>query len=119
MRSISRLLAIALLAILSLPVSAQDKEEAKPKQAYVGVSISYGEKKDTIVVRIVLSGSPAEKAGLEGGDRIISIDGAKPTTILAAVTVMRSLKPGKKVKLLIERNGKEKVLDLVPVGVDD
>ena len=114
------LLAFALLAILPVSVSALDKKEApKQKPAYIGVMIASGDKKDTVVVRGVLPDSPAEKAGLEGGDRIISIDDAKPTTVTAAVTVVRSLKPGKKVKLRIERNGKEKVLELVPVAFDE
>ena len=119
MRSLSRSIALTLLVVIPVPGSAEVKEPVKQKPAYVGVMIAAGEKKDTVVVLMVIADGPAEKAGLEGGDRIISIDGAKPTTVKAAVEVIRALKPGKKVKLVVERGGKEKTLDLVPASVED
>ena len=119
MRSLSRSIALTLLVVIPVPGLAEVKEPAKQKPAYVGVMIAAGEKKETVFVLSVIAAGPAEKAGLEGGDRIISIDGAKPTTLQATVTVIRALKPGKKVKLVIERGGKEKVLDLVPASVED
>ena len=100
-------------------LSAQDKEKPKPKPAYLGVQIAKDKDEESIVIRLVLANSPAEKAGLKGGDRLISFDGVKPATIAAMVSVIRSLKPGKKVKVLIERDGKAQTIEVVPVAVDD
>jgi C-terminal processing protease CtpA/Prc len=107
---------VVLIVLMSLGAS-QSKEAPKPKPGYIGIQIAEGEQKGSIVVRTVQTDSPAEKAGLKGGDRLIRIDDATPTDIPSAVMVVRTLKPGKKVKLLILRDGKEKTLEVVPIEV--
>ncbi|HEY2956034.1 MAG TPA: aspartyl protease family protein [Candidatus Eisenbacteria bacterium] len=58
----------------------------------------------------VLPGSPAEKAGLRPGDRVLAIAGrpAGEYTVDAAADVLDHGPPGRKVKLEIERDGKKK-----------
>jgi S1-C subfamily serine protease len=108
----------SLLIVLLVPtlVLADDKE--KPKPSFVGVQIAKGKDESTIVVQIVLNNSPAEKAGLKSGDVLKRINGVKPTDLKTTVAAIRSLMPGKKVKFLIERDGKEKTLEVVPMAMD-
>ncbi len=112
----ARIGCVLLLLLSPAFVSAQEKEKEKPepKPAMIGVQIAIGKDESTVVVRVVLDNSPAEKGGLKSGDVILRINDVKPTSLETAVKVIRSLKPGKKVKFLVERDGKEKTLEIVP-----
>ena len=65
------------------------------------------ESKDGVTVQVVGKGTPAEKAGIEVGDRIIQI-GSTPVTILADLRdALAKTKPGDLVTLTIVREGWE------------
>lgn len=77
---------------------------------YVGVGIRFHIFKDTLIVRSVIPGGPADKAGLKSGDRIISVNGEKITGInLDTDGVMTRLKGNEftKVTLGVLREGEE------------
>jgi carboxyl-terminal processing protease len=59
----------------------------------VGLGIGLRIVGDTIVLRFVMPDSPAHRAGLRRGDRIVSIDGVAAATLIAAGTVSESLGP--------------------------
>jgi S1-C subfamily serine protease len=106
-----------LLLVLIAPSFALAAE--KPKPGFIGVQIGIGDKPEIIVVRLVFNNSPADKAGLKPGDQILRINNAEPANLQTTVKVIRSLEPGKKAKLLIQRDGKEMTLEVVPVAVDE
>ncbi len=58
----------------------------------------------------VLSGSPAEKSGVERGDVIITFDGQPVDGPNALRNIVAATKVGKKVLVVVIRNGKEKTL---------
>jgi carboxyl-terminal processing protease len=75
---------------------------------YSGIGIYIGIKKTQLAVIAPIEGTPAYKAKLRAGDRIVEIDG-KPTKDMAleeAVSLIRGPE-GTKVKLKILREGKE------------
>ncbi|MGA1487754.1 MAG: M20/M25/M40 family metallo-hydrolase [Planctomycetota bacterium] len=53
----------------------------------------------------VLDGSPAAAAGLRGGDRLISIDGATIADLRAYSEVLRARAPGDTITIVVERDG--------------
>ena len=63
----------------------------------------------------ILPGSPAQKAGLKGGDIIIEIDGKKINTPEELVVSVRSKNVGDRVTLVFMRDGAKKsvTLDLI------
>jgi carboxyl-terminal processing protease len=86
-----------------------DPEESKGftqelSGAFEGIGAEIGNKKDQLVIVAPLPGSPAEKAGLKAGDRILSIDGLDTTGMALdeAVSHIRGPK-GTQVKLEILR----------------
>ena len=103
-------LAIVLLLLVPVLGVAEDK----PKRAWLGLMIGPDKDSGAIVVLQVIADGPAQKAGLKANDLLIRIDGAKPATVQAAVKVIMALKPGKKVKLEVLRDGKKKVIEAVP-----
>jgi len=62
-------------------------------------------------VRSVEEGSPAEKAGIKGGDVIVRFDGIRVDNIYDYTFALRSRKPGQDVRITVKRGGQE--LDLV------
>ncbi|MDQ3072445.1 MAG: S41 family peptidase, partial [Bacteroidota bacterium] len=75
---------------------------------YGGIGASIHKREDYILISEPYEGSPAHKAGLRGGDRLIEIDG-KPVKGKETEDISKLLKgtPGTKVNLIIQRQGVE------------
>jgi len=73
----------------------------------VGIAIAVDEKTKLLDINEVIPNGPAEKAGLLGGDTILTIDGksTKGLTTEQDAKLLRGEK-GTQVKLVVERNGK-------------
>ena len=64
----------------------------------------------------ILPGSPAQKAGLKGGDIIIEIDGKKINTPEELVVSVRSKNVGDRVTLVFMRDGAKKSVTLILIA---
>ena len=84
------------------------------KGSFTGVGIEITIKDDMLTVVAPIEGSPAYKAGIKAGDKIIKIDdkSAKDMTLMDAVKNIRGPK-GTKVKLTVFREGENKPLEFV------
>jgi serine protease Do len=117
----------AACALSPAPALAADKEvqvvvdSDDDSSAWLGVSImelddelrddlDIGDDIDGIVVTDVYDGSPAEEAGLEEDDVIISVNGEKGKDLSHFVDLVRSKKPGDEVELRIYRDGEMKTV---------
>jgi carboxyl-terminal processing protease len=94
-----------------------DKEEAERLEttthgAFGGIGISIGMRDRWVTVIAPIEGTPAWKAGILGGDRIIKIDelSTEGLSLDDAMKKMRGER-GTKVKLTIFREGREKPMD--------
>jgi S1-C subfamily serine protease len=65
-----------------------------------------------IIVGSVVSGSPADKAGLHAGDIIIGLAGHKVKDEVGFLRILRQHKPGQKVQIKIDRDGNVKALKI-------
>ena len=72
------------------------------KGAYLGVNTHVDNGR--LVVVNAQAGSPAEKAGIGGGDQIVEVEGTK-ATVKALSDALASRKPGDRLKLRIDRGG--------------
>ena len=74
--------------------------------SYVGLGVQVDVRDGWLIVMAPVPGSPAEKAGIEPGDRVVSIDGQSTNgwNIERASRAIRG-KPGTAVSLLVERSG--------------
>jgi predicted metalloprotease with PDZ domain len=70
---------------------------------------------ESAVVERVLPGGPADKAGLEPGDRLRTLAGKKVATLDDVRKALGSHKPGDKLKVELDRKGKALILT-VEVG---
>ncbi|MGS2723211.1 DegQ family serine endoprotease [Porticoccus sp. GXU_MW_L64] len=106
-------------------VIEQLKDGGSVDRGYLGVGIepvtaelaeAFGLKKaQGAIINSVNEGTPAEKAGLEEEDVIISIDGKKVVTDRDVFHIVSNIAPGKEVDVVVIRNGKKKTID-VTVG---
>lgn len=79
----------------------------------IGLTVYYKKEDKTIIIREVLKGTPAEKAGLKPGDKILQIDDivVKDFEGENASTLLKGL-PKTKVHLKIKHQNKEKILEI-------
>ncbi|HSL69635.1 MAG TPA: PDZ domain-containing protein, partial [Longimicrobiales bacterium] len=116
------ILAFALAAaLLPLAAGAQDRSFTRivvRPRGWIGINFDFmsetrdGKTTETLTVLDVIKDSPAEKAGVKKGDRILSIDGEE-ITANRFERVARVLQPGDTVKLRISSDGRVRDLTLV------
>lgn len=75
-----------------------------------------GDEDPGVVVRQVLAGSPAEKAGLKVGDRLLTLDDRWTDSLVDLFRASEVLKPNVAVDAKIERDGKAMTLKLTPAS---
>jgi putative serine protease PepD len=66
--------------------------------------------------RGILAGSPAQKAGLRGGDIVIALDGQPINGPEELIVAVRSKNVGDVVKLTYKRDGSEKTVTLTLIA---
>jgi membrane-associated protease RseP (regulator of RpoE activity) len=90
------------------PPAPPESPEARDRHGWLGVTLS--EDEDGVRVDGVEEGSPAEKAGLQEGDRILEMEGRRMATSRDVRRAVRDLEPGDAMQIRIERKSKERTL---------
>ncbi len=108
---------------LAKNVISQLKESGEVERAWIGVQIqplddelaeSFGRENDKgALVASVVSGKPADKAGIQAGDIILSFDGQEIEEMRDLPRVVAQSDVGKKSKVVVWRNGAKKTLTIV------
>lgn len=78
----------------------------------------YGQQFSSTVIGGVVTGSPAEQAGLEPGDRILSLNGRDIERFEDVAQVVQ-LGLGERLSVIVERNGRELGLTAVPEVIEN
>ena len=73
------------------------------------------DEKDGVTLLKVYDGTPAAKAGLKAGDRLLTLDGRWTDTVGDATLAASLVKPGKAAALVLTRAGKELKATVTPV----
>jgi len=82
------------------------------KRPYLGVSTGDASTGSGAVVADVIAGGPADRAGLQAGDRIVAIAGRTVTQSTDVSSAITSREPGAKVDVRISRAGDERTLSI-------
>jgi carboxyl-terminal processing protease len=85
--------------------------ESDTKGEFGGIGVEVDFRSESVIVIAPIEGSPAERAGIRSGDRIVAIDGApvRGRPMQELVRRMRG-KPGTRVVVSVSRGSDEKVL---------
>jgi serine protease Do len=113
-------LSFAIPIDVAMRVADQIKQYGRARHARLGVSIqpinrdladSFGmERARGALVANVEQGGPADKAGLQAGDVILSVDGREVADSFDLPKVIGNLPPGKAIRLKVWRQGSEREL---------
>ncbi|HZW34599.1 MAG TPA: M20/M25/M40 family metallo-hydrolase, partial [Isosphaeraceae bacterium] len=115
MARVADYLELLLLEVIRRPERPAFVRLAEPRRTtrmgfsvYLGTQPDYSSSsQDGLKLEAVSAGSPAEKAGLKGGDIITGFDGKPISTINDYMESLRRHKPGDTVEILVKRDGKE------------
>ena len=97
-----------------------EREKAAPADpaeghlAFAGVRLKADAEAGSVLIDAPLQGTPAEKAGLKGGDVVLKVGGAAVADADAAVKAVRAAKPGKKLEFRVKRGDKEVDVTVTP-----
>jgi serine protease Do len=96
-----------LLLVLAVPVhSAQERTEKSHAHPYLGVMVLPVERGEPgIIIRDIATDSPAAKAGLKDGDRVMKIDDKEVTNVPSFLQMIAAHKPNDQLRLHIMRTG--------------
>lgn len=83
-------------------------------RAYLGSIPDYTTELKGVKLSGVRGGSPAEKAGIQGGDVIVEFGGQKIANIYDYTYALDAVKIGQPVKVVVERDGKRVQLTVTP-----
>lgn len=112
-------LTVSFVAALALAAALASPARADEPKGRIGVQLKVEDGK--IVVVEAIADSPAEKAGVKAGDVFRKVndykvkDKAEQEDLEATIKEVGKYEPGEKIKLTVERDGKEKVIE-VTVG---
>jgi S1-C subfamily serine protease len=97
-------------------VKPPEGAQARPRRVSLGtipdMAYSGG---DGVPVSGVLPGSPAEKVGIVTGDRIISVDGEKVTSLEDYSGILKSHAPGDEIKVTLVRGAEQRTVTVTLV----
>ena len=95
-----------LLAALLLAPAAPVPKPPPPNQhayAYLGVRMSVAD--DALTIEPPLEGTPAQQAGLKGGDQLLQLGTLRPTAFAQISEYVLDLRPGTDIYVEVKRNG--------------
>ena len=104
------LVSLAVATLLSAGAAARADD---PPEGSIGVQVKVEDGK--IIVVSTIEKGPAEKAGIKANDVILKVGDFKAENLEDTVKEIVKHKPGDKLKVTVEREGKEKVIE-VTVG---
>jgi len=81
-----------------------------------GIVPNYADTREGVLLADVLKNTAGARAGLQAGDRILSLAGKRILDAQAFLTLTRTLKPGEKFELVVDRGGKQQEITLVLVS---
>jgi serine protease Do len=94
---------LSLGAITASDLGAQDQKQ----KGFLGIAVEQAAGDRGIIVREVTADSPAAKAGLIAGDRILKLGDKDADDIKRFLQTVATTKPGEKVTMRVDRSGKE------------
>jgi thiol-disulfide isomerase/thioredoxin len=120
---VSRLLLLVLVACGSkaAPVQAPVPQPASPpppearvtsREMPAWVGITFDSHANTPRIQTVVTGGPAERAGIKAGDVVTSLDGEQLGEATQIVSKLRAHKSGDTVHIVLARDGKDVALDV-------
>ncbi len=108
----NRIILVALTATVLAFLGMQMWQEAYASFRRIGITVTF--RGDQLFVDQVFPGMPAERAGLEPGDRIVAVDGVPTRSSVDYDEVASGFRRGRTVPFTIERQGERLIIPVRP-----
>ena len=122
---VARLLAGIALSLAASETAPRYVRQGRPKgsigrrriRVYLGTIPDYvGDGTEGVKISGIAKGSPAEKAGLRGGDVIVELAGTGIENIYDFIGIMNGLRAGKAASMVVIRQGRKVELTVTPAA---
>ncbi|MGH7202306.1 MAG: PDZ domain-containing protein, partial [Planctomycetaceae bacterium] len=97
------------------PPQAGEQPQANGRRSEIGIMIS-GTFRDGAVIQGVMSGGPAQDAGLQSGDVILAVGGQQVNSPRDAVNFITSAEPGQQITITVRRGEEAREIPVTPVA---
>jgi aminopeptidase YwaD len=102
------------------PTFAVARAEANSRstgfRVYLGTIPTYADSSDGLLLDGVREGSPAEKAGLKGGDRVVKLAGRDVRNVYDYTQALSEMKAGQEYEIEVVREGQRLTLKITPAA---
>jgi S1-C subfamily serine protease len=85
-------------------------------RVYLGTIPNYGESTDGLKLDGVREGSPAERAGLKAGDKVVKLAGHDVRNVYDYTQALSEMKAGQEYEVEVLRDGQRLTLKLTPAA---
>lgn len=99
-----------------VPKAPPSMGDSSGRRVRVGFIPEYADAGPGLLLAGVSEGSPAEKAGLRAGDRIMKWGSQNIESIEDLQEILSTAEPGKPVQITVRREGKDLVITVIPDG---
>lgn len=100
-------------------VAAPPRPGGRRAGVTLGTIPQYAETGPGVAIADTVSGGPAQRAGVLGGDVITGLAGSPVSDIYDFMRILNGLKPGEAVAMTVTRDGRDHALEIVPVARAD
>ena len=101
---------------IAADVVASLAEHGHLARGWLGVAVSEDAARPGVQVTAVEPDSPAARAGLRGGDRILAVDGRSVSSALGLIKAVAEIHPGRSARLTVVRHGRN-LSEMAVVGL--
>ena len=87
-------------------------ETGRAEYPVIGANVNTSGTREGATIVDVPSGTPADDAGLQKGDRIVAVNGTRVPDGVSLIVAIRTHRPGETIELTIVRGGQEQKVDV-------
>ena len=105
-----RVSCFVLVAAVGAVLGLSDRTAAQEPRGFLGVTVAPADGGRGVIIKDVTADSPAARAGLKVGDRVVKVGDQDVKDAEAFVKTVSARKPGDKLAMTVQRDGKEQTL---------
>ena len=96
-------------------VAKSDPQQRTGFRVYLGTIPNYADSTNGLLLDGVRDGSPAAKAGVKAGDKVVKLAGHDVRNVMDYTYILGEMKAGEEYEIVVLRGGEKLTMKIVPV----